>query len=258
MVSIIRTAARLGNHFSPFTHTSFPGRTAEVAAFPPAGASTVYPELAPQIHLPLVTRMLLYGDGSTTLLLQQIAGTNIVADVLPTRTIEAGELRIFREIFHDSAIGTLRVRHTRLRDAAGNVISENLITYREVDEPTLIPPDGVPFGIHIRRLGAFERRRIFVTGVTCHPFGLFPAAAAARVYEIEFSTHQSVLVHEVFNPALVGTRNSDHRRSTPIVVARALRGSGAGTGLRSIGGNASGPLGARSRKMLPQKSSRTP
>lgn len=257
MVSIIRTAARLGNHFSPFTHTSSPGRTAEAAAFPPA-ASTVYPELAPQIHLPLVTRMLLYGDGATTLLLQQIAGSNIVADVLPSRTIEAGELRIFREVFRDPAIGTLRVRHTRLQDSEGNVISENLITYREADEPTLIPPDGVPFGIHIRRLGVFERRRIFVTGVTCHPFGLFPAAAAARVYEIEFSTHQSVLVHEVFNPALVDTRNPDHRRSTSVVFARALRASGAGTGLRSIGVNASGALGAKSRKSLPERSSRTP
>ncbi|MGW4326441.1 hypothetical protein ACWEKR_11185 [Nocardia sp. NPDC004573] len=254
MVSITRTAAWLGNHFAPFITTSLPGRTAGSTTFP-AAASAVYPQLTPEIHLPLTTRMLLYGDGSTTLLLQQIAGSTIAADVLPSRTIDADELRFSCSVFDDPAISTLRVRHTRLRDVAGNVLSENLITYREADESTLIPPDGVPFGIHIRRLGAFERRRIFATGVTCHPFGLFPAAAAARVYEIVFSTQQSVLVHEVFNPAVVGTRTRGHRRSTPIVMARTLRTSGVGTGLHGIGGHVSAALGVRPHRMPSEKSS---
>ncbi|MGK8557466.1 hypothetical protein [Nocardia gipuzkoensis] len=208
MVSITRTTAWLGSRITPFFNAPVHRRPAAAAEFPAAGDSAVYPDLAPQISLPLVTRMLLYGDGSTTVLLQQIAGSIIVADVLPSRTVDALELRVFREVFRDPAISTLRVRHTRLQDAAGKVISENLITYQEADESTLIPPHGVPFGIHIRLIGAFERRRIFVTGVTRRPFGIFPAGAAARVYEIAFSTHQHVVVHEVFNPAVVGTRTT--------------------------------------------------
>ncbi|MFG3615482.1 hypothetical protein [Nocardia sp. NPDC047654] len=257
MVSMTRTAAWLGSHFSPFSTASVLGHRAGTAAFPPTAESGVYPELAPQIHLPLVTRMLLYGDGSTTLLLQQIAGSNIVADVLPSRTIETRDLGIFQDVFRDSVGGPLRVRHTRLRDAAGNIISENLITYRGADEATLIPPDGIPFGIHLRRLGAFERRRIFLTGVTCGPFGLFPAAAAARVYEIMFSTQQSVLVHEVFNPAVVGTRSVAFRRPGPPVVARALRASGASPGLRSIRGTRAGALETQSRESREETSIRT-
>lgn len=187
--------------------TLSPVGSADPATLLPTSDSAVYPDLAPQIQFPLITRMLLYGDGSTTVLLQQIAGTRIVAEVLPVRTVVDHGHRLHREVFPGVAPTTLRLRHTRLRNEEGGVISENIITYRDSDERALIPPNGIPFGIHIRRLGAFERRRIFDTGITRTSFGLLPEAAAARAYEIAFSTKQRVLVHEVFNPAVIPTRS---------------------------------------------------
>ncbi|MGW4094958.1 hypothetical protein [Nocardia sp. NPDC004750] len=193
--------------------------------------SSIYPEIRTRSNLPMVARMLLHGDGSTTLLLRQITGSKIFADVLPSRIVDAREAKIFRGVLQGSEESALKVRHTRLRAAAGEIVSENFITYRERDESLLIPPPGMPFGIHTRQLGIFERRRILLIGVTCKPFGYFPAAAPARIYEIEFSNHSTVLVHEVFNPAVIRTRDVKLRRPEPNATARPPRTLNASTSL---------------------------
>ncbi|WP_280237976.1 hypothetical protein [Nocardia abscessus] len=163
-----------------------------------------YPEFTPHQDFSLVTRMLVFGDGSTTALLQQIAGSTLVADVLPSCAIDAGIHPLLGEVFTSTA-GQLRLRHTRLRDGTGAVVSENLITYRAADADTLIPPAGVPFGTHVRRLGLYERRRLFDSGLSRQSFGLLPPASVGRCYEIAFSSLQRVLVHEVFNPDLLAS-----------------------------------------------------
>ncbi|BCK56100.1 hypothetical protein NWFMUON74_38720 [Nocardia wallacei] len=98
------------------------------------------------------------------------------------------------------------VRRSKLRDHTGAIVSENLITYRQCDQGSLIPAEGVPFGLHTRRMGLYERRRIFRAGITRDAFGALPAGSAGRVYEIVFSTEQRVLVHEVFAPSLLPMR----------------------------------------------------
>jgi hypothetical protein len=87
--------------------------------------------------------MLVYGDGSTTTLLQQIAGSTLVGDVLPSFDVDAGAHPFLAEIFTVPA-GHLRIRHPRLRDGSGAVVSGSLIAYRTADFDTLIPPEGVP------------------------------------------------------------------------------------------------------------------
>jgi hypothetical protein len=192
----------LDGSFSLGSSTS--GAPLSTVITPQRADDPAYPEFAPHRDFSLVTRMLVYGDGSTTALLQQIAGSALMADVLPSCAVDACIHPLLDEVF-TSATGHLRLRHTRLRDETGAVVSENLITYDTADADVLMPPAGVPFGTHVRRLGLYERRRLFDSGVTRRSFGLLPAASVGRCYEIAFSSLQRVLVHEVFNPDLLAS-----------------------------------------------------
>lgn len=148
--------------------------------------------------------MLLHNDGSTTVLLQALVDSPLSAEVLPeldARSITADEH--VPRVFAVHGRRDLAVRRSRLRDTTGAVVSENTITFRVNDRDLLMPPAEVPFGLHTRQLGLFERRRILGVGVTAEPFGLLPAGASGRIYEIEFSNRARVLVHEVFNPQFV-------------------------------------------------------
>ncbi|MFG1796477.1 hypothetical protein [Nocardia sp. NPDC049149] len=147
-------------------------------------------------------------------MLRTLARSEIVAEPLLARSqpIPINDCPELEEVFGDHK--ALAVRRSRLRNSAGMIVSENLITYRRVDREALIPLGDQPFGLHVRERGMFERRRIFRTGVTLATFGALPADSAGRVYEISFSTGQSVLVHEVFAPDLLPTREG--RTVSPI------------------------------------------
>jgi hypothetical protein len=95
------------------------------------------------------------------------------------------------------------VRHSRLCDRAGHIVSENLIVYRKADRATIIPAGDTPFGLHIRQLGLYERRHILCAGITHDEFGLIPRSAPGRIYELGLSSGQRVLIHEAFNPRIV-------------------------------------------------------
>ncbi|MGW7410354.1 3-deoxy-7-phosphoheptulonate synthase [Streptomyces sp. NPDC054833] len=156
--------------------------------------------------MPSPTRMMLHNEGSTTVLLQSLVGSALSAQVLPDMDIgslpPSGHLaKVFDAVPHSD----LGIRHSRLRDSAGAVVSENLITFRRRDRDHVIPSGDTPFGLHTRQLGLFERRRIFAVGVTTDRFGMLPAGSPGRVYEIAFSNRVTVLVHEVFNPRFLAT-----------------------------------------------------
>jgi 3-deoxy-7-phosphoheptulonate synthase len=164
-----------------------------------------YPEFAPSsTSVPSETRMMLNNDGSTTVLLQSLLGSSLAAEVLPEVAVASIRPSAhLAEVFGIEA--DLGVRRSRLRDEAGTVVSENVITFHGRDRGRLIPGGTTPFGLHTRCLGLFERRRILGAGVTADRFGLLPAGSPGRVYEIEFSNRAKVLVHEVFNPRFVAT-----------------------------------------------------
>lgn len=165
-----------------------------------------YPDFAPPSAMPAATRMMLHNEGSTTVLLQSLVGSALSAQVLPeTDPAPLAPSGHLTEVFGAGPHDGLGIRHSRLRDSAGTLVSENLITFRRTDRDRLIPRDDTPFGLHTRRLGLFERRRIFTVGTTTERFGLLPAGSPGRVYEIEFSDRARVLVHEVFNPRFVTT-----------------------------------------------------
>jgi hypothetical protein len=171
--------------------------------------SQQYPALEWCSDLPMLTKLMLAADGSTTLLLEALSGSQIIADPLLPRSqpIPINDCPEVHKVFGNCS--ALAVRRSSLRDGTGMIVSENLITYKRVDRGTLIPADGTPFGPYVRNLGLFERRRIFRAGVTCATFGTLPAQSAGRVYEISFLTGQRVLVHEVFSPNLVPTRKNE-------------------------------------------------
>ncbi|WP_242439002.1 3-deoxy-7-phosphoheptulonate synthase [Streptomyces sp. CB00455] len=167
---------------------------------------SAYPEFAEPPALPSATRMMLRNEGSTTVLLQSLMDSPLSAEVLPGP--DPAALRAsghLTDVFGAGPHPQLRIRRSRLRDRAGSVVSENLITFRQTDAAHVIPRDDTPFGLHTRSLGLYERRRILATGLTVEPFGLLPAGAPGRAYEIAFSNHATVLVHEVFNPRFVTT-----------------------------------------------------
>ncbi|MFI9504208.1 hypothetical protein [Nocardia sp. NPDC052566] len=167
-----------------------------------------YPILLSRTDLPLLTRLALTSDGSTTLLLRALAGTDVWAETVPVPRSSDLHHRTtdIRAVFGRE--DRIAVRRSRLRDSRGTMLSENVITFRDTDRDTLIPADNTPFGLHTRRLGMFDRRRIFRIGVTHDVFGALPAFSAGRVYEITFSTGQQVLVHEVFAPDILPVEQS--------------------------------------------------
>lgn len=188
-----------------------------------------YPEFTITPDMPPSTRMLLDNDGSTTVLLRSLVGSAPSVEVLPEaraetlfpdgRAVDGRVADVFGTDGHD-----LGIRRSRLRDARGAVISENIITFRLRDGDSLIPGDTTPFGLHTRNLGLFERRRILVAGITLGSFGLLPAGSPGRVYEIEFSSRTRVLVHEIFNPRFVsagvlGTTDGNGSRTGPEGIA---------------------------------------
>ncbi|MFF9404725.1 3-deoxy-7-phosphoheptulonate synthase [Streptomyces anandii] len=161
--------------------------------------------------MPSPTRMMLHNEGSTTVLLQSLVGSALSAEVLPDVTAgpqpASGHVA---EVFGAVPHTALGIRHSRLRDSTGAVVSENLITFRHSDREHVIPGGDTPFGLHTRRLGLYERRRIFSAGVTTDRFGMLPAGSPGRAYEIAFSNRVTVLVHEVFNPRFVATGSPEN------------------------------------------------
>ncbi|MER5887510.1 3-deoxy-7-phosphoheptulonate synthase [Streptomyces sp. NPDC001941] len=165
-----------------------------------------YPDFSTPPALPSATRLMLRNEGSTTVLLQSLVGADLSAEVLPgpyEGPLPASDH--LDAVFGAVPDGELAVRRSRLRDPSGALVSENAITFRGADRAGLIPPGRIPFGLHTRRLGLYERRRILGAGLTTRRFGLLPAGSPGRAYEIEFSNGVRVLVHEVFSPALVPT-----------------------------------------------------
>ncbi|WP_405422268.1 3-deoxy-7-phosphoheptulonate synthase [Streptomyces erythrochromogenes] len=175
---------------------------------------SAYPAFAEPPSLPSATRMMLRNEGSTTVLLQSLMDSPLFADVLPGP--DPAALRAsghLTAVFGAGPHPDLRIRRSRLRDRTGAVVSENLITFRRADAAHVIPRGDTPFGLHTRSLGLYERRRILATGLTVERFGLLPAGAPGRAYEIAFSNDVTVLVHEVFNPRFVTTTTEAGTRS---------------------------------------------
>lgn len=180
-----------------------------------------YPEFTVPSALPRAARMLLDNDGSTTLLLQSLVGSALCAEVLAQTRGDAPHPsdHVVRTFGADPRT-LVGVRRSRLRDRTGRAVSENVITFHDRDGAALIPTGTTPFGLHVRDLGLFERRRILEAGVTTDRFGLLPAGSPGRVYEIEFSNEARVLVHEVFNellfapeePAADGAATGEHHQ----------------------------------------------
>lgn len=183
-----------------------------------------YPQFTSTPQIPTTARMLLENDGSTTVLLQCLVGSALSAEVLPTTETDSAALPAHAAtVFGAPEPDGLGIRRTRLRDEAGAVVSENVITFRARDRDLLIPRDRTPFGLHTRNLGLFERRRIFGVGAVTGSFGLLPAGSPGRVYEIEFSNRARVLVHEVFNPRFVdmgGPAAAPGAEHTPVAPSR--------------------------------------
>ncbi|MFE2926665.1 3-deoxy-7-phosphoheptulonate synthase [Streptomyces goshikiensis] len=158
--------------------------------------------------------MMLRNEGSTTVLLQSLMDSPLFAEVLPGP--DPADLRTsghLTDVFGAAPHADLRIRRSRLRDRTGAVVSENLITFRQADAVHVIPRGDTPFGLHTRSLGLYERRRILASGLTVERFGLLPADAPGRAYEIAFSNDATVLVHEVFNPQFVTTTTEAGTRS---------------------------------------------
>ncbi|WP_216899719.1 hypothetical protein [Nocardia alni] len=164
-----------------------------------------YPELVRSVDLSVMTRVMLEGDGSTTLMLQTLIGSKLRAETLPSEAdCVSDRVSVYLSaVFRGDEYPDLAIRRSRLFDGFDNLVSENIIVYRRSDRDVLIPRDDTPFGVHTRDSGMYERRRMLAHGVTGKRFGMLPEGAPGRAYEIEFSSGEKVLVNEVFNPGVI-------------------------------------------------------
>jgi len=152
------------------------------------------------------TRMLLYSDGGTTTLLQALIGGMVTVRVDEQSLIRAGELELdVRAVLcrgQDSEL-VLR-RRSRLSDAAGVILSSNLVVMssaalREQGLPTL----DVPFGGQLIGAQVPQFREQLTHGVADWVTADSVAPALFRSYLIHFSHGGLVYVHEHFNPTVV-------------------------------------------------------
>ncbi|TYB45860.1 hypothetical protein FXF51_59835 [Nonomuraea sp. PA05] len=151
-----------------------------------------------------VTRMLLAGDGSTTLLLEALTGGPIGVrlqglDIRPAAGLPA-DVRALLRLTDDCAVA---VRHSLLHDHHGTPVSHNEVI-ASLSAPILrqIATDPVrPLGPNLIAHDIEHGRHLRSTGLA--RWSAEERAAVSKAYLIRAADTPLMLVWEIFNPAVV-------------------------------------------------------
>ncbi|WP_066904785.1 hypothetical protein [Millisia brevis] len=157
-----------------------------------------------------MTRVLLGGDGSTTLALEALLGVRLEVRVLHQDVMDSARLpepmgRLLRS--DEDATGTVLMRWSQLMDTRGRVVSANYVAVGGPTTPTAeaTDPAGIgrldrPIGHSIRAAGTSQRRDIVTTGTDRWRDG---RRCATRSYLMDIAGSRRCFIRESFNPHLV-------------------------------------------------------
>ncbi|MFC4119804.1 hypothetical protein [Nonomuraea zeae] len=154
-----------------------------------------------------LTRMLLAGDGSTTLLLQALIGGPIGAKVSsltnrPAAYLPAGAAALLQLAPGGSAF----VRRSLLSDQQDRQISRNevIVPAGNLVGRRLAEDFTCPIGLNLIATGTDHTREPLVTGLTAwDPSSSAGPEASSKVYLIHAAGRPLMLVWETFNPDIV-------------------------------------------------------
>jgi chorismate-pyruvate lyase len=154
-------------------------------------------------RLPAPTRMLLGSEGSTTVLLESLAGVVVSVHVQANRPMTGAELppRI-RGALGVGAADEVVLRNSELRTAAGETVSVNQVAFRADGAPWLAVSVGrTPLGHQLQDRGSLQRRDSLSRGLSTWPADGRPCAF--KEYLIHCADGAMIYVHETFSPHLV-------------------------------------------------------
>lgn len=136
--------------------------------------------------------MLLANDGSTTVLLGEIAGGELALRIVEERPLEAGEYAA--EVALLGNIRDLMVRRSKL--VAGDLImSENLVLYSR-SARVWDPTSDIPLGLQLRQLKVHQHRMALNSGIDSRTGCTF------KNYVIHINDDFPIYVHESFSSGL--------------------------------------------------------
>ncbi|QBJ98193.1 hypothetical protein ERC79_21295 [Rhodococcus sp. ABRD24] len=151
---------------------------------------------------PPQTRMLLYADSSTTVLLEALVVDRLKVQVEQQILVRADD-------FPDIGCGLLGAapsamvvdRKSRILTADHDVISVNRVIIAGPDRDSLVPADGELLGPHLRNIGLVMQRKPLAAARDIWPVD--GMECGSKTYVIDCRPAGRVYVHERFNPQFI-------------------------------------------------------
>lgn len=150
-----------------------------------------------------MTRVLLGGDGSTTLALEALLGVRLEVRVLHQDVMDSVLLpeAVSRLLCRGDDTETALTRWSQLMDTRGRVVSANYVVVGgSADDTAGIGRLDRPIGHSIRAAGTSQRRDIVTTGTDRWRDG---RRCASRSYLMDIAGGRRCYIRESFNPHLV-------------------------------------------------------
>jgi hypothetical protein len=163
------------------------------------------------LELGASTRMLLAGDGSTTLLLQALTGHDLSIRVDAQGDSPAGRLPPgIRSALELADTAVVLERRSCLVTSEQEVVSINRVVFDEVARSWMGVPDSVtPIGLQFREQQVHQHREQLSTGLMRWRDSLTErwVDSAFKEYVIHYAAGGRAYVHEQFNPHMVQLAN---------------------------------------------------
>lgn len=153
---------------------------------------------------PPQTRMLLYADGSTTVLLEALVAAQLEVQVEQQRLVRADDIpNIGCDLLGAAPSAMVVDRKSRILTADHDVISVNRVIIAGPDRDALVPPDRELLGPHLRKIGLVVHRKPLAAARDTWPMAAAETACGSKTYVMDCGFAGQVYVHERFNPEFV-------------------------------------------------------
>ncbi|MEV5597400.1 hypothetical protein [Streptomyces sp. NPDC052496] len=156
--------------------------------------------------LPSATRILLTGDGATTVMLEALLDVPLRVRVVDQRVVDTAAVPpAIRRALAAERMPRLLERLSELVDPVGRPVSRNRVVSAVAATGQLPPPtDPTPLGMRLREERRALHRELLRCGVAHTPEAPHFGRCAFKEYVIRSPDRYPVYVAERFNPAVVG------------------------------------------------------
>lgn len=156
-------------------------------------------------EMPSSTRMLLAGDGSTTVLLEALVGTRLRVRVASQQLVPFTRIpKSIREALAADGVSCFVERRSELHSSKNVVVSRNrVISVHSGFEAHFPAHDTKPIGHRLREERLPQAREMLASGVTLASAEFDSRSCAFKEYVINSPSRSPLYVAETFNPDVV-------------------------------------------------------